>query len=72
MIYCDDVAMDLKQDEIVVFIELYKKEYNVTLNAEQATEELAKLRQLYKMVYLSPIHHRSAITTTPMSTSTSM
>ena len=51
--------MDLKQDEISVFIELYKKEYGITLNAEKATEELAKLRQLYQLVYLTPIDSKT-------------
>lgn len=47
--------MEVPQDEILAFIELYKKEYARTLSVDEATEELAKLRQLYKLVYLSHI-----------------
>jgi hypothetical protein len=44
----------------MAFIELYKAEYSVTLTIQKATEELAKLRQLYKLVYLSPVPQRDS------------
>ncbi|MBW4888475.1 hypothetical protein KXQ82_02060 [Mucilaginibacter sp. HMF5004] len=47
--------MEVPQDELLAFIELYQKEYTRTLSTDEATEELAKLRQLYKLVYLSDI-----------------
>ena len=42
-----------KENDIIILTELYVKEFGVTLTPQDAVEELAKLRQLYKFVYLS-------------------
>jgi len=46
--------MEIQGDRLQVFIELYQKEFGVFLTPQKATEEFAKLCQLYTLLYLTP------------------
>lgn len=45
--------MDIADEDIAIFKELYKKEYDLVLTTERAIDELTKLRQLYELIYIT-------------------
>jgi len=45
--------MDITEEDIAIFKELYKKEYDLVLTTEQAIDELTKLCQLYELIYIT-------------------
>jgi hypothetical protein len=47
--------MEISENDLQIFIDLFTKEYNVVLSKEEATEKLSRLRRLYRVLYLAPI-----------------
>jgi len=44
--------MEIKEPHLQLFIELYEREFGVSLTQEKAEEEFSKLCQLYSLLYL--------------------